>query len=95
MTNFIYESYVWSISSIYSTHTLNSTYNKVTFNKKSAIMKENLSTKYAPFTYKYISLNEKLPITKQNLHIFFFVIDGIECTHIHHSWSSIAKLFMV
>ena len=52
----------------------NSTYNKVAFNEKLAIMKENLHTKYTPFTYKYIVLNEKLPITKQNLHIFFFVI---------------------
>ena len=54
------------------THTLNSIYNKVTFNEKLAIMKENLCTKYFPFTYKYIALNEKPPITKENLHIFFF-----------------------
>ena len=59
--------------------TLNSAYNEVTFNEKSAIMKENLCTKYTPFTYKYIVLNENPPITKQNLHIFFFVIDGAEC----------------
>ena len=52
--------------------TLNSTYNEVAFNKKSAIMKENLCTKYTPFTYKYIVLNENPPITKQNLYIFFF-----------------------
>ena len=54
------------------TITLNSTYNEVTFNEKLAITKENLCTKYTPFTYKYIALNKKLPITKQNLHIFFF-----------------------
>ena len=52
-------------------NTLNSAYNKVAFNKKSAITKENLCTKYTPFTYKYITLNEKPPIMKQNLHIFF------------------------
>ena len=34
-------------------------------------MKENLCTKYTPFTYKYIALNEKPPTMKQNLHIFF------------------------
>ena len=60
--------------------TLNSTYNEVAFNKKSSIMKENLCTKYTPFTYKYIALNEKLPIMKQNLCIFFFVIGRVECT---------------
>ena len=43
------------------THTLNSTYNEVTFNKKSAIMKENIHTKYTPFTYKYIALNKMPP----------------------------------
>ena len=46
--------------------TLNSTYNKVAFNEKSAIMKENLHTKYTPFTYKYVALNKKPPIMKQN-----------------------------
>ena len=60
--------------------TLNSAYNEVTFNKKLAITKENLPTKYTPFTYKDLTLNEKLPITKQNLCIFFFVIGGVECT---------------
>ena len=54
--------------------TLNSAYNEVAFNEKSAITKENLCTKYTPFTYKYIVLNENPPITKQNL-----VIDGVEC----------------
>ena len=53
--------------------TLNSTYNEVTFNEKLAISKENLCTKYTPFTYKYITLNEKLPIMNQNLHIFFLL----------------------
>ena len=62
------------------TSTLNSAYNKVTFNEKSPITKENLCTKYTPFTYKYIILNEKLPIMKQNLRIFFFIIGGVECT---------------
>ena len=52
--------------------TLNSVYNEVAFNEKSAITKENLYTKYFPFTYKYIALNEKPPITKENLHMFFF-----------------------
>ena len=37
--------------------TLNFTYNKAAFNEKSAIMKENLCTKYTPFTYKYFALN--------------------------------------
>ena len=60
-------------------NTLNSSYNKVAFNEKLAITKENLCTKYTSFTYKYIAFNEKLPITKQNLHIFL-VIGGVECT---------------
>ena len=47
--------------------TLNSAHNEVAFNEKLAITKENLCTKYTPFTYKYIALNEKPPITKQNL----------------------------
>ena len=52
--------------------TLNSAYNEVVFNEKSAITKENLCTKYTPFTYKYVALDEKPPIAKQNLRIFFF-----------------------
>ena len=52
--------------------TLNSAYNKVAFNEKLAITKENLHTKYTLFIYKHIALNEKPPITKQNLRIFFF-----------------------
>ena len=40
----------------------NSAYIEVAFNEKSAITKENLCTKYTPFTYKYIALNKKLPI---------------------------------
>ena len=47
--------------------------------KKMAITKENLCTKYTPFTYKYVTLNEKLPMTKQNLHRFFFIIGRVEC----------------
>ena len=39
-------------------YTLNSTYNKVTFNEKLAIMKENLHTKYTLFTYNDVALNE-------------------------------------
>ena len=50
--------------------TLNSSYNEVTFNEKLAITKENICTKYTPFTYNNIALNEKPPIMKQNLHIF-------------------------
>ena len=61
-------------------NTLNSAYNEVAFNEKSAITKENLCTKYTPFTYKYIILNKKLPITKQNLCIIFFIIDRVECS---------------
>ena len=34
--------------------------------------KENLCTKYFPFTYKYITLNEKPPVMKENLCIFFY-----------------------
>ena len=48
--------------------------------KKLAITKENLCTKYFPFTYEYIALNEKPPIMKENLHIFFFVIGRVECS---------------
>ena len=62
---------IWSYIVIVIWLTLNSAYNEVTFNKKLAIMKENLRTKYTPFTYMYIVLNENPPITKQNLHIFF------------------------
>ena len=51
-------------------YTLNSTYNEVAFNQNSAIMKENLCTKYS---HNDIALNEKLPITKQNFHIFFLL----------------------
>ena len=36
-------------------------------------MKENLHTKYTPFTYNDIALYEKPPITKQNLHTFFLL----------------------
>ena len=50
---------------------LNSIYNKVAFNIKLVITKENLCTKYFLFTYKYIALNEKPPIMKENLCIFF------------------------
>ena len=42
--------------------------------------KENLHTKCIPFTYNDIALNEKPPIVKQNLCIFFFIIDGVECS---------------
>ena len=57
-------------------NTFNSIYNKVAFNEKLAVMKENLCTKYYPFTYKYVALNEKPPVTKENLCIFF-----------HYRWS--------
>ena len=53
--------------------TLNSAYNKVAFNEKLAIMKENLCTKYTPFTHKHIALNKKPPLMKQNLCIFFLL----------------------
>ena len=42
-------------------YTLNSAYNKVAFNKKLAIMKENLHTKYTPFTIM------TSPLTKSHL----------------------------
>ena len=67
----------------YILYTLNSAYNKVTFNKKSAIMEENLHNKYTPFTYNDITLNKKPPITKQNLCIFFF--------HYRQSWVYITQ----
>ena len=70
---------------LYSTPTLNSTYNEVTFNKKLVIMKENCQTKYTPFTYNDIALKEKLPIMKQNLCIFFFIIGGVECIELYRS----------
>ena len=60
--------------------TLNSVYNKVAFNEKSAIVKENLHTKYILFTYNDINLNKKLPVMRQNLHICFVVIGRFECT---------------
>ena len=52
---------------------------KSAFNEKLAIMKENLHTKYIPFTYNDVALDENLPIMKQNLGIFFFIRDGVEC----------------
>ena len=78
-------SYYWKFN------TLNSAYNEVAFNEKSPITKENLSTKYTPFTYKYITLNEKQPITKQN-HIFFFVIGRVECNRCADTVRSMTKL---
>ena len=69
----------WTKNYHYMQSTLNSAYNEVAFNEKLPITKENLSTKYTPFTYKYIALNEELPIMKQNLCIFFFVIGRVEC----------------
>ena len=56
---------------------------KVAFNKKSAIRRENLHTKYTPFAYNDVTLNEKLPIMKQNLCIFFFIIGGVECRYMY------------
>ena len=53
---------------------------EVAFNKKSAITKENLHTKYSPFTYNDVALNEKPSVTRENLHILFFVLGGVECT---------------
>ena len=44
-----------------------------------AIMKENLCTKYFPFTYNDLVLNEKPPIMKENLRIFFIFIGRVEC----------------
>ena len=76
-------------------YTLNSTYNEVAFNEKSAITKENLCTKYTPFTHEYIALNEKPPIMKQNLHIFFFIIGRVECTNIMTSAVLLYKLYKV
>ena len=52
-------------------YTLNSAYNKVAFNKKSDITKENLCTKYFPFTHNDVTHNKKLPIMKENFCIFF------------------------
>ena len=46
-----------------------------------SIMKENLHTKYTPFTYNDVTLNKMLPITKQNLCIFFFIIGRVECIY--------------
>ena len=76
--------------------TLNSAYNKVTFNEKSAIMKENLHIKYTPFTYNDVALNEKPPITKQNLHIYFhyrqswvYVLTHIDMQTECNSWQNV------
>ena len=41
-------------------------------------MKENLCTKYFPFTYNDVTLNEKPAIMKENIHIFF-IIGRVEC----------------
>ena len=60
-------------------YTLNSVYNEVAFNEKSAITKENLCIKYFPFAYKYVALNKKLPGRQENLCIFFFIIGGAVC----------------
>ena len=68
-------------------YTLNAAYNEVTFNEKLPIMKENLCTKYTPFTYKYITLNKKLSIMKQNLCIFFFIIGRVDCIYIEGRWT--------
>ena len=78
---------------LFSSLTLTSIYNEVAFNEKSAIMKENLCTKYIPFTYKYITLNKKLPIMKEKLHIFFFVIGGVECILYFSLFSSCVSYF--
>ena len=52
--------------------TLNSIYNEVTFNEKSAITKEKLCTKYFPFTYKYVALNKKAAYNEgKSPHPFF------------------------
>ena len=76
------EAHAWLwFASIYR-YTLNSAYNEVAFNEKLAMMKENLHTKYTPFTYNDITLNEKLPIMKQNLCIFFFIIGRVECKYV-------------
>ena len=64
----------WGFPKILSARcTLNSAYNEVAFNEKSAITKENLCTKYTPFTYNDVAFNEKPPITKQNLRVFFLL----------------------
>ena len=77
----IYTSYelytIKSVTTRTGITTLNSAYNEVAFNKKSAIMKENLHTKDTPFTYNDVTLNKKPAIMKQNLHIFFFVMGGV------------------
>ena len=59
--------------------TLNSVYNEVAFNEKSAITKENLCTKYFPFTYNDVTLKEKLPVMKENFCILFFITGRVEC----------------
>ena len=46
-------------------------------------MKENLHTKYFPFTYNDVTFNEKPPIMKENLCIFIFIIGGIKCNTVH------------
>ena len=52
--------------------TLNSVYIQFSFKEKLAITKENLYTKYFPFTYKYVTLNEKPPINEGKSPHFFF-----------------------
>ena len=59
--------------------TLNSTYNEVSLNGKSAIMKEN-HTKYFPFTYNDVALNKKPLIMKEYHCIFVFIKGGVECS---------------
>ena len=76
--------------------TLNSAYNEVAFNEKSAIMKENLCTKYTLFTYNDVTLNEKPPITKQNLHIFFhYRWSWVYITHVDSMQNNITLLMWI
>ena len=54
-----------------SLNTLNSAYNEVAFNEKSVITKENLRTKYFPFTYNDVALKRKATYNEgKSQHIF-------------------------
>ena len=60
--------------SLYAAYEVPAIHIEVAFNKKLAIMKENLHTEYILFIYSDVTLNKKPPIMNQNLCIFFFLL---------------------
>ena len=62
---------IWHVISCMVGCTLNSAYNEVAFNEKSAITKENLCTKYFHSPIMTLPLTKSHLLMKENLHIFF------------------------